>query len=83
MAITLDEIREAVARGWCHPDNENKVMDEKLALAIADEIASALLSHREAHLGYATTREMLTELAARAEVAEIVGEAWPGYRTVT
>lgn len=28
----------AVARGWCHDANSNKVMDEDLAIAIAKEI---------------------------------------------
>ena len=37
-ALTTDAIRGAVARGWCHPENEQKVMDEKLALAVADEV---------------------------------------------
>jgi hypothetical protein len=33
-----ETIREAVARGWCHPDNEKKEMDARLAEAIVDEI---------------------------------------------
>lgn len=37
-----EEIAGAVARGWCHPDNAYKVMDEKLALAIIDEVLAAL-----------------------------------------
>ena len=37
-----EEIAGAVARGWCHPDNAYKVMDEQLALAIIDEVQAAL-----------------------------------------
>lgn len=33
-----EDIAGAVARGWCHPDNAYKVMDEKLAVAIIDEV---------------------------------------------
>ena len=36
------KIVEAVARGWCHPENERKVMDPVLAFAIVDEIVEAL-----------------------------------------
>jgi len=37
-----EEIAGAVARGWCHPANAYKVMDEQLALAIIDEVLVAL-----------------------------------------
>ena len=33
-----EEVMQAVARGWCHPENENKTMDVNLVLAITDEI---------------------------------------------
>lgn len=33
-------------------------------------------------LGLATTREIIRELDARAEVAQTVGETWPGATTV-
>jgi hypothetical protein len=33
-------------------------------------------------LGCATTRELIAELEARADVAATVGESWPDYRTV-
>jgi hypothetical protein len=32
------KIREAVARGWCHPETEDRVMDADLAEAIVGEI---------------------------------------------
>lgn len=38
--------------------------------------------YSEATLGLATTEELIRELAARAEVSRIAGEAWPQYRTV-
>ena len=31
-------IMGAVARGWCHRENENKTMDPELAMAIVEEI---------------------------------------------
>ena len=34
------------------------------------------------HLGLATTRELIEELAARAETAFANGENWPGYSTM-
>lgn len=34
----LDEIRGAVARGWCSKENEHKVIDPTLAEAIAQEV---------------------------------------------
>lgn len=37
---TLEQIRGAVARGWCSPANAAKEMDADLALAIADEVAA-------------------------------------------
>ncbi len=37
------ELLGAIARGWCHPKNEGKVMDPDLAIAIAAEV-NALLS---------------------------------------
>ena len=39
----LKLMREAVARGWCHPKNENKEMDVDLAEAIALEAARAAI----------------------------------------
>lgn len=37
-------IVQAVARGWCSPENSHKVMDADLAFAIAAEVAAALAS---------------------------------------
>ena len=36
--IIEEQIRGAVARGWCHPKNSSKEMDVDLAEAIAQEI---------------------------------------------
>lgn len=36
--MSKKEIMQAVARGWCHPETEHKVMDVDLALAITEEI---------------------------------------------
>lgn len=40
--LTKEEIREAVARGWAHPETEKKDMDVVLAEAITKEIFYAL-----------------------------------------
>ena len=40
--MTCEEILQAVARGWCHPTTEHLTMDPVLAVAIADEIRTAL-----------------------------------------
>jgi hypothetical protein len=40
------------------------------------------MSTNEAQLGFATTQELIVELAARAEVATTIGETWPRYSTV-
>lgn len=34
-------------------------------------------------LGYATTKQLIDELAARADVSATIGESWPSYSTVT
>ncbi len=51
----MDELRnkvlEAVARGWCSKDNEHKIMDAALALAIVDEVMKALSSEEQDNIG--------------------------------
>ena len=42
------KILEAVARGWCHPNNRAKEMDSDLAMAITDEVMQALRVLEEA-----------------------------------
>lgn len=36
--LILDEIRAAVARGWCYEKNSGKCMDVDLAEAISQEV---------------------------------------------
>lgn len=45
MKIEMEEIRGAVARGWCHDKNSAKVMDSDLALAISDEVNKLFVEH--------------------------------------
>lgn len=40
--LTKEELRGAIARGWCHPANSKKEMDVDLALAIAEEVARCI-----------------------------------------
>lgn len=83
MSLTSGEIRGAVARAWCHPENANKVMDEKLALAAADEVEKIIRADKTPQLGCATTLELVTELECRVRMAgEYGGQSWPYYRTV-
>jgi hypothetical protein len=42
MSDTTTAIREAVARGWCHPANQHKAMDPDLAEAIVAEVKMAV-----------------------------------------
>ena len=46
------------------------------------ELRKRLGVPRGPYLGLATTRQLIDELAARAEVSQINGESWPSYRTV-
>ncbi len=43
---TFADVIEAVARGWTHKENENKVMDPTLAKAIAEEVKPLLTEQR-------------------------------------
>jgi hypothetical protein len=43
--IPFEEVKEAVARGWCHPENETKGMDADLAEAIAVEVYTCASNH--------------------------------------
>ena len=38
----IDEIRGAIARGWCSPENSHKEMDSTLAEAISEEVLKLL-----------------------------------------
>jgi hypothetical protein len=67
--------REAAVAAWTTPETEKTVMDVVLAQAFAD----ILMKHMYApHLGCATTRALLEELKARAEVDGSID-----YSTVT
>jgi hypothetical protein len=37
-----DQIRQAVARGWCHPKNSAKEMDADLVEAIVAEVVKSV-----------------------------------------
>jgi hypothetical protein len=81
--MNREEIAGAVARGWCAPATENKVMDAELAMAITDEVWNLL---NPPNLGCATTRQLLEELTARIEVGGFdpssIGKSALDYRTV-
>lgn len=74
----IKELREAVARGWCHPDTEHLIIDPILAEAI---IAEVWKIDKTPNLGCATTAQLINELQARSMVANVNGETWPEYKT--
>lgn len=80
--MDISEIRGAVARGWCDEKNSAKVMDTDLAEAISQEVHKIFIADKQPYLGCATTKEIIDELAARADVSHTIGEKWPSYRTV-
>lgn len=43
-------IAQAVARGWCSPENENKIMDPDLAWAITEEVVKIIPDPEQAIL---------------------------------
>jgi hypothetical protein len=43
--VKIEEIRGAVARGWCHQPNSAKVFDGELAEAISQEVAQIIAAH--------------------------------------
>lgn len=55
------ELLGAIARGWCHDKNSHKVMDEDLAVAIAEEVMP--LIEKGIQQGKREAWEMIIELA--------------------
>lgn len=45
-ATTKERITEAVARGWCETENEQKEMDSDLANAIVRQVMMELIALR-------------------------------------
>ncbi len=80
--MRIEDIRGAVARGWCEPGNTHKVLDPHLAEAISQQVDKLFRDNREPQLGCATTLQLLEELKARAEISDAIGEKWPSYRTI-
>ena len=56
--------RKKAAQIWCTPEIEHMEMDAILAEAIAKVLVVEMY---ESHLGCATTRELLREIAARVD----------------
>ena len=66
--------RQKAAQCWCDPETGMIEMDSRLAEAFAKRLVVEMY---ESRLGCATTAEMLTELAARAEMG-----GYAEYRTI-
>lgn len=84
--FAADTIRDAVmqalgAASTCWEDLSGTGVFQS---ARAQEIGERLLEFIDAKvmLGVATTRQLIAELAARADIAATIGETWPLYRTV-
>ena len=60
--MEMEEIQGAVARGWCSPENEKKVMDVDLAKAISIEVEKLFMADKNPQLGCATTEQLLDEM---------------------
>lgn len=69
--ITLEEVREAVARGWCSDANQHKEMDEDLASSCADEVLSLIQNHRPKTTQWNAEHEKL-ETVLRLTVEEVM-----------
>jgi hypothetical protein len=46
--LCFENVAGAIARAWCHDENREKVMDEKLALAAAEEVMALINRHDDA-----------------------------------
>jgi hypothetical protein len=57
----LELLLGAIARGWCHPENAHKVMDEELAEAIADEVLPMLVLIRSERDRYSEALEDIVQ----------------------
>ena len=69
--MELDKIEQAVACGWCTPENETKVVDPKLVKAISLQVSAAICAEEEPYLGCATTRQLFEEIIARMDETEL------------
>lgn len=60
--MNYEELLGAIARGWCTPVNEKKVMDSDLAIAIAEEVVKYLAAARSREQDMTTqTAEQLAQ----------------------
>ena len=74
------QVIQAVARGWCHPDNSHKVMDVDLAKAIAAEVVKSFSPAPPANNVRAMPDDVdVTEAAMVEAVAQAVFESWAFY----
>lgn len=62
------QIRGALARGYCHPNNADKVLDSDLIEAMAAELLTLLRTDECPRLGCATTRQLIDEVIARTDI---------------
>lgn len=70
MRIISQLALEKAAQAWCAPDTSSRVMDAALCYQFAKILDAELW---KAHLGCATTKDLLDELAARVDLS---------YRTI-
>lgn len=85
MALSIQEVRGAVARGWCDEKNAHKEMDGHLAEAISQEVwklTGAEQARRDIRILLANLRalEEVTGETLEGEDAEIVAAIERDYQ---
>lgn len=75
----------AASACWEHLDRAG-VFDSDRARAVSERLKDFVIDWalgRGPMLGLATTRQLIDELAARAELAHVGGQDWPDYQSTT
>lgn len=67
-----EKIQQAVARGWCAPENAHKEMDTELASAIAAEVEHVVNEYVEALQWCSGASDFAPEGKARAGFEKVV-----------
>jgi len=74
---------ESVTYSDRHPHEPEipPVYDDEGRCVICGLLVRVERAENEAHLGLASTLDLISELQARADVANTIGDEWPSYRT--
>ena len=77
---TIELIRQAVARGWCHEQNKFKDLDVDLVNAIADEVSEYIEDSRPSEMLIERYRHVLAVARNVLAVARVVQKCSPDVR---